>query len=407
MNYLSSLFYTFPTQPQPGLKDIIEFGKYDYDKYNKSKHELVYTKVMKELVDNSVYVIYPEIFQYLYGWVLSRGELEYYNHREVLTIDIKNNDEYKLFENIISKLDNPNYYINYIEWLVFARHYIFVIQDKHMVNLFKNNKYSSSVTKTKYFCRGFFEGCEPTIISTVNGLTCKLKSYWIIKFYKQYIEKYYAICGQNKYTYIWYDMDALSFLGELYNRNGNILNSIDELLQSDSIVYKFNRAKTFELCDDPPQFICNKLVPEAVYPYKNNMLDVGFNVKLLNRVEVEGEVEYYRTGLQIYPDYGYYMEVYGNELYKSGYTLATRGNYILESSDDEVVIPLVKVGRTTTDKDLYVKLIPKRMYMCEVKSYQSESESVSELKSYTTTGESSISEQTDLESESISDIESM
>jgi hypothetical protein len=267
-----------------------------------------------------------------------------------------------------------------------------------MINLFKNNKYRSNVTRTKYFCRGFFEGSKPKIISDTGSLTCRLNSYWVIKFFKYYIKKYYAICGQSKYFYTWYDMDALTFLGDLYNRNGNIVSNIDELLGLESVVDQIQRAKSFDCNDcEAPQFICNKLVSEAVYPYKNSITDVGFTIKLLNLVKEKDGIEYYTTGLQFYPDYGYYFEIHGDELYKSGYMIATGGTFIVDNvTNDEVVVPLRRF-REGGGEQLYVKLVPKKMCLCDVKNYQSES--VSELKSYTTMVDDSISESSDNDSE--------
>lgn len=403
MNYFSSYFYK-PTSDL--IQDVINTAEVDSSGGSgifKSQHQTLYKKVMKELIVNSVNSLYPEIFQYLYGWVISKGELEYHRGNEILTIDIKNDDEYNLFTKIVSKLDNPNYYIDCVEWFIMSRTYFFVIKDRHMINLFKNNKYKSSVTRTKYFCRGFFEGSKPKIVSNTSSLTCVLSSYWVTKFFKHYIKKYFAICGESKYFYTWYDMDALTFLGDLYNRNGNVVSNVDELLGLESVVDKIQRAKSFEYRNDSgeaPQFICNKLVPEAVYPYKNSISDVGFTIKLLNLVKEEDGIDYYTTGLQFLPDYGYYFEIYGQELYKSGYMIATGGTFIVDtSSNDEVVVPLYRFRESggNEPKQLYVKLVLKKMCLCDVKNYQSESESdsVSELKSYTIVEDVSISESND------------
>lgn len=403
MNYFSSYFYK-PTSDL--IQDVINTAEVDSSGGSgifKSQHQMLYKKVMKELIVNSVNSLYPEIFQYLYGWVISKGELGYHSGDEILTIDIKNDDEYNLFTKIESELKNPNYYIDCVEWFIMSRTYFFVIKDQHMINLFKNNKYKSTVTRTKYFCRGFFEGSKPKIVSNTSSLTCILNSYWVIKFFKHYVKKYFAICGQSKYFYTWYDMDALTFLGDLYNRNGNIVSAVDELLGLESIVDKIQRAKSFEY-DEAPQFICNKLVPEAVYPYKNSIVDVGFTIKLLNLVKEEDGIDYYTTGLQFLPDYGYYFEIYGPDLYKSGYTIASGGTFIVDTvTNDEVIIPLRRFREISNSyTELYVKLVVKKMCLCDVKSYQSESESesVSELKLYTTMEDVSISESSDSSSDS-------
>lgn len=406
MNYFSSFF----NKSTPDLKDVIQdlsklIEDFESNGVFKTQHQLLYKKVMKELIDNSVDNIYPEIYQYLYGWILSKGELEYYNGDEMLTIDIKNDDEYKLFNKIVNELNNPNYYIDCMEWFIMNRNYFFVIKDRHMINLFKNNKYKSAITKTKYFCRGFFEGSKPKIISNVYSLTCTLNSYWSSKFFNQYIRNYYAICGPSKYVYTWYDMDALTFLGDLYNRNGNIVSNVDELLKLESVVDKIQSAKSFDCNDcEAPQFICNKIDSEAAYPYKNSITDVGFTIKLLKLVKEEDGIEYYTTGLQFYPDYGYYFEIYGDELYKSGYMIATGGSFIIDNiTNDEVIVPLRRFREGGDVKQLYVKLVPKKICLCDVKSYQSESESVSELKSYTIMDDDSISESNDSSSDSDSD----
>jgi len=411
MNYLSSFFYKPIHEVKDDYQDLNNLiSDLETNGVFKTQHKMLYKNVMKELLNQSVYYNQPEIYQYIYGWVLSKGELEYYNGQEILTIDINNDDEYKLFNKIESKLNNPKYYVNYLEWFIMSRKYIFFIQDRHMINLFKNDKYNSLVTKTKYFCRGFFEGSKPNIKSSGTSLTCKFNSYRIVKFFKYYIEKYYAICGYSKYMYTWYDMDALTFLGDLYNRNGNLVSSIDELLKLETIVDKIQRAKSLDCTEgcEAPQFICNKLVPEADYPYKNSVSDIGFTVKLLDKVKEEDGIEYFTTGLQIYPDYGYYFEIYGNDLYKYGYTIATGGTLLIENIDnEEIVVPLRRNNNSTIQfEQLTVKLVPKKMCLCDVKSYQSESESVSELKSYITMGDDSMSESNESDSDTDSEDES-
>lgn len=377
MNFLS-----FLKPSKPSLKDIItdlaklvdEF-EYDSDKYLQ-QHKKEYKKVMRELLLNSINKTLPEVYQYVYGWILARGELEYHNGAEVLTLDMKTVDEYNLFHEIEIKLNNSNYFLDYIEWFIFNRYYFLVVKDRQMINMFKNDKYNSEITQSKYFCRGFFEGSKPNIISGVNGITCKLTSSCITKFFSQYIKKFYGICSLSKYTYVWYDMDALGFLCELYNLNGNIVTYLDELTSLQTIVNQIQDCKIFNDSRNPPQFICNKLKENASYPYKNVITDTGFTVSLMDKVDEKDGIEYYTTGLQFYSDYGYYFEVYSDNLYKNGYMLATGNSYIIDNNmNEEIIIPLYKYNDIPNNVDMTVKLVPKKLYMCDVKSYQSKSES--------------------------------
>lgn len=380
MNFLS-----FLKPSKPSLKDIItdlsklvdEFeNECDTDKQYLQQHKKGYKKVMHELLLNSVNKTLPEVYQYIYGWILARGELEYRNGVEVLTLDMKTTGEYDLFHEIEIKLKNSNYYLDYIEWFIFNRYYFLVVKDRQMINMFKNDKYNSEVTQSKYFCRGFFEGSKPNIISGINGITCKLTSPCITKFYSHYIKKFYGLCSLSKYTYVWYDMDALGFLCELYNLNGNIVTYLDEYTSLPTIVNQIQECKIFNDFRNPPQFICNRLKENASYPYKNVITDTGFTVNLLDKVDEKDGIEYYTTGLQFYSDYGYYFEVYSDNLYKNGYMLATGNSYIIDNNmNEEIIVPLYKYNDVPNSVDMTVKLVPKKLYMCDVKSYQSKSES--------------------------------
>lgn len=401
MNFLS-----FLKPSKPSLKDIItDLSKLvdnlesDEGQIYLQQHKKEYKKVMHELLLNSVNKTLPEVYQYIYGWILAKGELELYHGTEVLTLDMKNVDDYSLFDNILKKLNNSNYFIDYIEWFMFNRYYFLVVKDRQMINMFKNDKYNSEVTQSKYFCRGYFEGSKPDIISGINGITCKLTSYCITKFFSHYIKKFYGLCSTSKYTYVWYDMDALGFLCELYNLNGNIVTYLDELTSLPNIVNKIQECKIFNDFRNPPQFICNKLKEHAVYPYKNVITDTGFTVNLLDKVEEKDGIEYYTTGLQFYSDYGYYFEVYSDNLYKNGYMLATGNSYIIDNNmNDEIIVPLYKYNDVPNNVDMTVKLVPKKLYMCDVKSYQSKSDSEYSKSSSSEIYSSSDSEEDDDES---------
>ncbi len=380
MNFFHTLFFSQISNFNKIIYDLNHItDQYEINLKDMDAHKMKYNAVLKELLKNSVAKIHPELYQYMYGWILARGELR----NGYISIRIENDDEYKLFENITNYVTNTNFYMNHDEFFIFMKRRYFIIKDMSLIKLFENYN-ANTVYKTKYFCRGYFEGIRGCINVKPNQLDCILHNDSYIKqYFWDYICKYDGLILSDT-KFIWCDMNALEFLCELYNYDCNILLPIDNLLQLKTNIEKIQEAKVFNNDNLPPQFICNKIDDSAVYPYKTSVSETGFNVHLVKQVAQCGGdscIHYYTTKLQISSDYGYYMEIYGQDLYKHGYMLATGGPMIIDNKMvDEIIVPLYKFNTSVTSGPLIVKFVPKKLYLSDIIDYQVVTQSDSELK---------------------------
>lgn len=377
MNFLENIFAKskeFDKIVQDVAK-VVE--QYEINVKDKDVHQNKYKFVMKELEESSIDKTHESLFDYMYGWVLAKGDLISDGSKDYITIGIKNDDEYILFNNLCDYLDNKNYYVDYIDYF-FTKRYHLAIHDLSMIKLFKNYLLNDTIINSKYFHRGYFEAIDFTITVKPGQIECKVFDDYVEKYFTKYITNYGGI-KLNSNLYVWYDMDALEFLSDLYNRDNNILSPIDDLLHLSSNIKKIHEAKLFENGDLPPQFICNTVNKNARFPYKTVSTDTSFNLNLVEKVKEENGIHYFTTGLQIISDYGYYLEIHAQDLYKHGYILAMGGPMIIENNTDgEIIVPLLKINNLiTSDEPLVAKLVPKKICLGDITSYSESSEQLS------------------------------
>ncbi len=375
MNFLGNIF-TKSTELDKIVQDLTKVvEQYEINVKDKDVHKSKLQLVLNELLKSSIDKTHEQVFDYMYGWVLAKGELKSSYSKEYISITISNDDEYKLFNNVCDYLDNNNYYVDYTEYF-FIKRYHLVIKDVNMIKLFKNYNEDDIINRSKYFYRGYFEAEDSTITVQPGQFECKVFDDYVEKYFTKYINMYGGT-KLNKNLYIWYDMDALEFLSDLYNRDNNIISHLDELLHLSSNIEKIHEAKFFQNGNLPPQFLCNKVHNNALFPYKNVSTDTGFNLHLVSKVKEENGIHYFTTGIQIISDYGYYLEIYGQDLYKHGYIIATGGPMIIENKmNGEIVVPLLKINnQINSEEPLVVKLVPKKIYLGDITSYSSISES--------------------------------
>ncbi len=379
MNFFHTLFFSQISNFNKIVYDLNHIvDQYEINLKDMDAHKIKYYAVLKELLKNSVDKIHQELYQYLYGWILARGELR----NGYISIRIENDDEYTLFENITEYLANTNFYMDHDEFFIFMKRHYFIIKDMSLIKLFENYN-ANTVYKTKYFCRGYFEGIRGCINVKPNQLDCILNDSYIKQYFLDYICKYNGLKLNNN-KFMWCDMNALEFICDLYNYDCNILLPVDHLLQLKTNIEKIQEAKVFNTNNLPPQFICNKIDDSAVYPYKTSVSETGFNIHLVQKLGENNDscIHYYTTKLQISSDYGYYMEIYGQDLYKHGYMLATGGSMIIDNQmTDEIIVPLYKFNNTSVmSGPLIVKLVPKKLYLSDIIDYKVTTQSDSELK---------------------------
>lgn len=344
------------------------------DEMDKINHKRIYAQVMYELTNSSIELNHPEVYDYLYGWILGRGTLKVSRqNKEYIIFNIKKS-EYSLFKNVVYHiLKNVNFYIEYTEFL-FVKNFFVVIKDLNLVKKFKNYTKGSINNESIYFYRGYFESIESEIETKNSMIDCRITDTYVIDYFEPFIRKYNAWCCA-KNCYVWHDMRAIEFLSELYNHTGNIMSDIDYVLQLSSNVDKLLEAKLFKNLLNLPILVCHKICKEAVYPYKTSSTDCDYNLHLVSKVKEEHGIHYFTTGLKMSCDYGHYLEVYTQDLYKQGYILATGTPMIINNRiEEEIIVPLIKIENittTTTREPLIVKLVPKKIHLVEIINYNS------------------------------------
>lgn len=317
------------------------------------------------------------LYDYLCGWVISRGDLHLSDDKiDSISIELYNKEEIDLFERLCDIMDNyslmevykvSDYYIKNFINILFGKD---ILQSKYVLKIYDVNiikHYVQTKEYSKLFCRGYLEGCKVKLNINNNGINCIISDIDTISILKEYVEKYNGIYNEHTTTCIWYDTDALNFISDIYDR----INLVDK---QDSLLLQSNVDKIKDMRDlliDRPLFIYTKVNKDAVTPYKKLVSSPGFNLGLIKYNVTDKEVMYYSTGIKITCDYGYYFEVHDNKLYKNGYVLATTS--IINSPDGEIIIPIIKLNPFINDLVLplhdAVQIIPKRIELVELVNY--------------------------------------
>lgn len=100
-----------------------------------------------------------------------------------------------------------------------------------------------------------------------------------------------------------------------------------------------------------------KTFPQAQEPTKERLSDVSWDLTLIGRSDNRTEdtvndINLFSTGIKLSPPKGYHFELIANQnLFKSGYMLATGLTVLQPESCDEVVVPLFKF-KEVADLDL-------------------------------------------------------
>lgn len=276
--------------------------------------------------------------QYLYGWVMGRGEVYYKDSNPYITIDLYDEEETEIFINLSKMIDD--FEVNKVTYSVFEPFRLFniflnknvlyatvTITNKHIIKLFGDySKYIENVETSKLCTRGYFEAINGKIDMFENGLEVSLE-----------------------------DDDEYFFDDTLYT--GSIaLNLIVDLYYGHE---EYGKKSNFAIVDSvinahtgPRRFICSKQSWDAIEPFKHKPSDSSFNISIIEKVKEVNNIYYYKTGLKFDIDYGYYIQLHDNNLYERGYALAG-GTIILDGDyDEELVIPLVKLYPSAQDLTL-------------------------------------------------------
>lgn len=112
-------------------------------------------------------------------------------------------------------------------------------------------------------------------------------------------------------------------------------------------------------------FYFSKLHPEAVAPKKSRASDSGYDVVLIEKVKTVGDVEFYSTGINVEPAFGYYLDMVPRSSFsKSGYELANSIGIIDRSYRGPLIAGIRKVDKNAPDIELparWFQVIPRRI----------------------------------------------
>ena len=276
--------------------------------------------------------------QYLYGWVIGRGEVYYKDSNPYISIDLYDEEEAEIFTNLSKMFDD--FEVERVSYSMFDpfrllniflnRNVVYAtvkITNQQVINLLGNHsKYSNAFQNTMLCTRGYFEAIDGGINVTDDGLEVLV------------------------------DDDDEYFFDDILYTNTVAFNLIVDLYTGhDEYGKQSNFAsvdRVIEMYAGLPRFECLKQSCDAIEPFKNKPSDVSYNVTVVEKIKEVNGIYYYGTGLKLCIDYGYYIELHDNNLYEHGYALAS-GTIILESDcDEEVVIPLVKLYPGATELKL-------------------------------------------------------
>lgn len=212
------------------------------------------------------------------------------------------------------------------------------------------------------FIRGFFDGSG---FIKQPGDKKRVPECGIIIYsekMKKDIKEFCGIkCEESRYDNAlkWTGVNALDFLSKIYDgatiflpRKYNIY--LDWCLWNP--ILKDDKNETNNL------FKWQKIHPNAVPPKKVRASDVGYDLTLIEKKETIGNIEMYRTGIRILPDYGwFFMVAPRSSIIKTGYMLANSVGIIDRGYTGEILVPLVKIDKNAPDLKLparVVQLIP-------------------------------------------------
>lgn len=234
----------------------------------------------------------------------------------------------------------------------------------HDVDVIKNVTNAHSID-TNSFKRGYFDAVG--IIELENYITCYIpcideKTEHVFNDdIQKYKGKYEAVNDE----WVWEENDALNFICDLYSVVDKSEPENDYYLAENLAM--IDNAKQIHL-EEIPKFIYYKVRENAVAPFKEFTTHPGFGISVCEKVSEKDGIHYYTTGLKFSCEYGYYLEIYGEELYKRGYMLASPFDVVKPGQDSELVLAFIKLNPNVQDLELpshVANVIPKKLNLVE------------------------------------------
>lgn len=208
------------------------------------------------------------------------------------------------------------------------------------------------------FIRGLFDG-DGWIkdIGSCRSPKCGIASTsenmknGICNFYK-------TLCYRHLGGVEWWSINALDFLGKIYDDCGDGLYLPRKRLSYwdwSSWIPALMDKGTLGKC---PLFKWYKSDVLAVPPYKKRVSDSGWDLTIIRKVRESGLMTLYGTGIKITPDYGWYFDVVPrSNIIDTGYMLANSIGVIDRSYTGEILVGLIKLDNSKLDLQLPIRIV--------------------------------------------------
>jgi deoxyuridine 5'-triphosphate nucleotidohydrolase len=212
------------------------------------------------------------------------------------------------------------------------------------------------------FLRAYFEG-DGTISSAGSKATsprCSITTN--SPRMKRAIREFCGVkCSESADELAWQGNNALDFLSKLYDNAGFFLpRKRDRYLDWASWVPALSGGGNYgrELL-----FRWTRTHTRAVAPFKARASDSGYDLTLIEKGQSSGLLTFYRTGIKIEPEFGWYFDVVPrSSIVKTGHMLANGIGVIDRSYRGEILVPLIKVDPQAPELELpsrIVQLVPR------------------------------------------------
>ncbi len=168
------------------------------------------------------------------------------------------------------------------------------------------------------------------------------------------IDNNFVVSGE---TISWSGTASIDFLGKIYMK-GTIYKF--GVMTNYDIFTKFTNlwGITSHFIGGMPSFTWQRTIENAEPPTKSNTSDTGFDLNLMKKIKVVGNVHYFDTGIKVEPSPGYYFELVGrSSISKTGWTLANSVGVIDAGYRGTIIAALLKTRDDTPDLELPVKLV--------------------------------------------------
>ena len=213
------------------------------------------------------------------------------------------------------------------------------------------------------FIKAFFEFYGT--ISNENNKSYIYLSHTNNKLINKIKEKMNIPCndeiqGANLYTIKYDNVNAIDFLGLLYNKNNNLYNSL-YYKKYLNIVNNYEKNELAIL----KVYRTNK---NAILPSKNRNSDAGYDLTIIKKVKNNSDkTVLYDTGIKLDIPNGYYVEIFPrSSISKSGYMLANSVGIIDQGYRGNLYIALTKIDDSVNDLELPFKccqmILKKQVY---------------------------------------------